>query len=101
MRGRTLDNCFAILDEGQNTTQTQLKMFLTRMGPTSKVVITGDLTQVDLPARVKSGLGPALNMLKEVKGISIVRLNENDVVRHRLVKDIIKAYNKYDNQQEN
>lgn len=101
MRGRTLDNCFAILDEGQNTTQTQLKMFLTRMGPTSKVVITGDLTQVDLPARVKSGLGPALNMLKEVKGIGIVRLNENDVVRHRLVKDIIKAYNKYDNQQEN
>ncbi len=101
MRGRTLDNCFAILDEGQNTTQTQLKMFLTRMGPTSKVVITGDLTQVDLPARVKSGLGPALNMLKDVKGIGIVRLNENDVVRHRLVKDIIKAYNKYDNQQEN
>jgi phosphate starvation-inducible PhoH-like protein len=101
MRGRTLDNCFAILDEGQNTTQTQLKMFLTRMGPTSKVVVTGDLTQVDLPARVKSGLGPALNMLKEVKGIGIVRLNENDVVRHRLVKDIIKAYNKYDNQQEN
>jgi phosphate starvation-inducible PhoH-like protein len=71
------------------------------MGPTSKVVVTGDLTQVDLPARVKSGLGPALNMLKEVKGIGIVRLNENDVVRHRLVKDIIKAYNKYDNQQEN
>jgi phosphate starvation-inducible PhoH-like protein len=101
MRGRTLDNCFAILDEGQNTTQTQLKMFLTRMGPTSKVVITGDLTQIDLPARVKSGLGPALNMLKDVKGIGIVRLNENDVVRHRLVKDIIKAYNKYDNQQEN
>jgi phosphate starvation-inducible PhoH-like protein len=101
MRGRTLDNCFAILDEGQNTTQTQLKMFLTRMGPISKVVITGDLTQVDLPARVKSGLGPALNMLKDVKGIGIVRLNENDVVRHRLVKDIIKAYNKHDNQEQN
>jgi len=100
MRGRTLDNCFAILDEGQNTTPTQLKMFLTRMGPISKIVITGDLSQVDLPARVKSGLSPALNMLKDVKGIGIVRLNENDVVRHRLVKDIIKAYNKYDSRDE-
>ncbi|PCJ66359.1 MAG: phosphate starvation-inducible protein PhoH [Bacteroidetes bacterium] len=94
MRGRTLNNCFAILDEGQNTTNTQLKMFLTRMGPISKVVVTGDLTQVDLPPRIASGLGPALNLLKGVKGIGIVRLNENDVVRHRLVKDIIKAYNK-------
>jgi len=94
MRGRTLNNCFAILDEGQNATDTQLKMFLTRMGPISKVVITGDLSQVDLPHRIKSGLEPALNLLKGVKGIGMVKLNENDVVRHRLVKEIIKAYNK-------
>ncbi|MEN8697116.1 MAG: PhoH family protein, partial [Bacteroidia bacterium] len=94
MRGRTLDNCFAILDEGQNATNTQLKMFLTRMGPISKVVVTGDLTQVDLPNRIQSGLEPALNLLKGVKGIGMVKLNENDVVRHRLVKDIIKAYNR-------
>ena len=92
MRGRTLNNCFAILDEGQNATNTQLKMFLTRMGPISKVVVTGDLTQVDLPARIESGLAPALNLLKNVKGIGIVKLNENDVVRHRLVKEIIRAY---------
>lgn len=96
MRGRTLNNCFAILDEGQNATNTQLKMFLTRMGPISKVVVTGDLSQVDLPARVQSGLEPALNLLKNVKGIGIVRLNENDVVRHSLVKDIIKAYHKFE-----
>jgi phosphate starvation-inducible PhoH-like protein len=94
MRGRTLNNCFAILDEGQNATNTQLKMFLTRMGPISKVVVTGDMTQVDLPPRTASGLEPALNLLKGVKGIGVVKLNENDVVRHRLVKDIIKAYNK-------
>jgi phosphate starvation-inducible PhoH-like protein len=94
MRGRTLNNCFAILDEGQNTTNTQLKMFLTRMGPIAKVVVTGDMTQVDLPPRIESGLAPALNMLKNVKGIGIVKLNESDVVRHRLVKDIIKAYAK-------
>lgn len=94
MRGRTLNNCFAILDEGQNATNTQLKMFLTRMGPISKVVVTGDLSQVDLPPRVQSGLEPALNLLKNVNGIGMVRLNESDVVRHRLVKDIIKAYHK-------
>lgn len=97
MRGRTLDNCFAILDEGQNATNTQLKMFLTRMGPVAKVVVTGDLTQVDLPSRIQSGLEPALNLLKNVKGIGMVKLNENDVVRHRLVKHIIKAYHKNDN----
>lgn len=96
MRGRTLNNCFTILDEAQNATETQLKMFLTRMGPISKVVITGDLSQVDLPYRVRSGLEPALKMLKPIKGIGIVKLNESDVVRHRLVKDIIKAYNKKD-----
>lgn len=96
MRGRTLKNCFAILDEGQNATHTQLKMFLTRMGPTSKIVITGDLSQIDLPARAKSGLDPALDMLKDVNGIGVVRLNENDVVRHHLVKEIIRAYQQYD-----
>ena len=96
MRGRTLKNCFAILDEGQNATHTQLKMFLTRIGPTSKIIITGDLSQVDLPARAKSGLAPALDMLKNVNGIGVVRLNENDVVRHRLVKEIIRAYAQYD-----
>ena len=96
MRGRTLKNCFAILDEGQNATHTQLKMFLTRMGPTSKIVITGDLSQIDLPARAKSGLAPALDMLKDVNGIGVVGLNENDVVRHHLVKEIIRAYQQYD-----
>ena len=96
MRGRTLKNCFAILDEGQNATHTQLKMFLTRMGPTSKIIITGDLSQIDLPARVKSGLAPALDMLQNVNGIGVVRLNENDVVRHRLVKEIIRAYAQFD-----
>jgi len=96
MRGRTLKNCFAILDEGQNATHTQLKMFLTRMGPTSKIIITGDLSQIDLPARAKSGLAPALDMLKNVNGIGVVKLNENDVVRHQLVKEIIRAYQQYD-----
>ncbi len=94
MRGRTLNNCFAILDEGQNATETQLKMFLTRMGPISKIIVTGDLSQIDLPPKAKSGLAPAINMLKNIKGLGIVKLNENDVVRHALVKDIIKAYNK-------
>lgn len=94
MRGRTLNNCFVILDEAQNATETQLKMFLTRMGPIAKVVVTGDLSQIDLPARQKSGLEPAINILKNIEDIGIVRLNENDVVRHSLVKKIIKAYNK-------
>jgi phosphate starvation-inducible PhoH-like protein len=94
MRGRTLNNCFTILDEAQNATETQLKMFLTRMGPISKVVVTGDLSQIDLPPKAKSGLATAIDILKPVKDIGIVRLNENDVVRHKLVKDIIKAYNK-------
>jgi len=94
MRGRTLNNCFTILDEAQNSTETQIKMFLTRMGPISKVIVTGDLSQIDLPPRAKSGLAPAIDILKNIKGIGIVRLNENDVVRHTLVKDIVKAYNK-------
>lgn len=94
MRGRTLDNCFVILDEGQNATETQLKMFLTRMGPLAKVVVTGDLSQIDLPPKQKSGLAPAISLLKSIDGIGIVRLNEQDVVRHPLVKKIIMAYNK-------
>lgn len=94
MRGRTLNNCFVILDEAQNATETQLKMFLTRMGPISKVVVTGDLSQIDLPAKQKSGLQQAITILKDITDIGIVRLNENDVVRHSLVKKIIKAYNK-------
>lgn len=93
MRGRTLDNCFIILDEAQNSTETQLKMFLTRMGPTSKVIITGDLSQIDLPKNQPSGLPRAVDLLKDIKGISIVRLKVEDVVRHRLVKEIIMAYN--------
>jgi phosphate starvation-inducible PhoH-like protein len=92
MRGRTLDNCFVILDEAQNTTDMQIKMFLTRMGPSAKVIITGDMSQVDLPAKQTSGLIKATRILSKIKGISIVLLTVEDVVRHRLVKDIIKAY---------
>jgi phosphate starvation-inducible PhoH-like protein len=92
MRGRTLDNCFVILDEAQNTTDLQIKMFLTRMGPNAKVIITGDLSQVDLPAKQTSGLLKATRILEKIKGISMVVLNVDDVVRHRLVKEIIKAY---------
>jgi phosphate starvation-inducible PhoH-like protein len=92
MRGRTLDNCFVILDEAQNTTDLQIKMFLTRMGPSAKVIITGDMSQVDLPAKQTSGLLKATKILQKIKGISIVSLNVDDVVRHRLVKEIIKAY---------
>lgn len=92
MRGRTLDNCFVILDEAQNTTDSQIKMFLTRMGPTAKVIITGDMSQVDLPAKQTSGLLKATKILSKIKGISMVLLTVEDVVRHRLVKEIIKAY---------
>ena len=92
MRGRTLDNAFVILDEAQNATSAQLKMFLTRMGRNAKFVITDDLTQVDLPRHQQSGLLQAVNLLKEVKGIDIIELDNSDVIRHRLVTDIIKAY---------
>jgi len=92
MRGRTLHNSFIILDEAQNATKTQMKMFLTRLGVTSKSIITGDITQIDLPPREKSGLVDAMKVLKKIKGIKFVNFNENDVVRHKLVKDIIKAY---------
>ncbi len=94
MRGRTLDNSYVILDEAQNCSDMQLKMFLTRIGPSSKVIITGDPTQIDLPPKVKSGLGTAIRILEKVDGISTIYLNESDVVCHRLVKEIIRAYNK-------
>ncbi|MBQ8781032.1 MAG: PhoH family protein [Oscillospiraceae bacterium] len=94
MRGRTLDDSFIILDEAQNTTREQIKMFLTRLGFNSKMVITGDITQIDLPDSRKSGLIDAMRVLKNVDDISITRFTERDVVRHKLVQDIIKAYEK-------
>ena len=94
MRGRTLDDSFIILDEAQNTTREQMKMFLTRLGFNSKMVITGDVTQVDLPDGKKSGLVEVIKILKNIKDIDTVRFNEKDVVRHRLVQDIVKAYEK-------
>jgi phosphate starvation-inducible protein PhoH and related proteins len=99
MRGRTLDNCFIILDEAQNSTDLQLKMFLTRIGANAKAIITGDLTQVDLPKNQKSGLAKASRILKNVEGIGYIELDEEDVVRHKLVKSILKAYDK-ENQRE-
>jgi len=96
MRGRTLDDSFIILDEAQNTTPEQMKMFLTRLGFRSKMVITGDITQIDLPDGKKSGLKTVMHILKNVDDIEIVRFNQKDVVRHKLVQDIIKAYEKYD-----
>ncbi|MCC5939080.1 MAG: PhoH family protein [Lunatimonas sp.] len=100
MRGRTLHDAFILLDEAQNTTSEQIKMFLTRMGPNSKVIITGDQSQVDLPRRQKSGLTESLKILKEVKGIGVVQLTGKDVVRHRLVKSIIDAYEKHESVEE-
>jgi phosphate starvation-inducible PhoH-like protein len=94
MRGRTLNNAFILLDEAQNTTPMQMKMFLTRMGPDSKMIITGDESQIDLPGKQKSGLKEATRILTNVKGIGFLRLSEKDVVRHRLVRDIIEAYEK-------
>ncbi|MES2519181.1 MAG: PhoH family protein [Bacteroidota bacterium] len=94
MRGRTLNNAFILLDEAQNTTPMQMKMFLTRMGIQSKVIITGDKTQIDLPTKVKSGLAEANRILQGIKGIAFVELDGKDVVRHRLVRDIIMAYEK-------
>lgn len=97
MRGRTLNNAFILLDEAQNTTPMQMKMFLTRMGPDSKMIVTGDASQIDLPSRQSSGLKEAIRILNNVKGIGIMELNEKDVVRHKLVRDIIEAYNKAGN----
>ncbi len=96
MRGRTLNDAYVLLDEAQNTTPMQIKMFLTRMGPQSKVIITGDQSQIDLPKRQISGLIETMKVLKDVNGIGFVHLDDRDVVRHKLVKAIIKAYNKYD-----
>lgn len=92
MRGRTLDNCFVILDEAQNATEMQLKMFLTRMGPTAKFIITGDVTQIDLPKKQQSGLTNAVKLLENIEGIDMIFLSGGDVVRHKLVKRILQAY---------
>ncbi len=95
MRGRTLNDAFIILDEAQNTTHEQMKMFLTRIGFNSKMVITGDVTQIDIPDHKNSGLINAMQVLKSVNQISIVNFSSKDVVRHSLIKDIINAYNKF------
>jgi len=97
MRGRTLDNAFVILDEAQNTTHAQMKMFLTRMGRNAKFMITGDPGQIDLPRRVTSGLKEALVILKNVKGVGSIYLDDKDVVRHPLVKEMIAAYKEIEN----
>jgi phosphate starvation-inducible PhoH-like protein len=97
MRGRTLDNAYIILDEAQNTTELQIKMFLTRIGPSAKAIITGDMTQIDLPKNQQSGLGKAIHILKNIEGIVHIELDGEDVVRHRLVKEIIKAYDRANN----
>ncbi len=95
MRGRTLSNAFVVLDEAQNSTINQLRMFLTRMGLNAKFIITGDITQIDLPRRSNSGLIFAMKLLQNIKSISIVQFNTNDIVRHRLVRDIVDAYQNY------
>ncbi len=100
MRGRTLSNSFIILDEAQNTTKEQMKMFLTRMGEGSRIVVTGDVTQIDLPYHVTSGMKDAVSVLKDVKGIEIVELDYRDVVRHELVSRIIRAYEKAESERE-
>lgn len=99
MRGRTLDDSFIILDEAQNTTPEQMKMFLTRLGFGSKMVVTGDVTQIDLPSGKTSGLKKVMRILKNVDDIEICRFTQRDVVRHKLVQDIIKAYEKYENEE--
>ncbi len=101
MRGRTLSNAFVILDEAQNTTINQLKMFLTRMGLNTKFVVTGDVTQIDLPRRSNSGLLFALKILNNIESISVVKFNTNDIVRHRLVREIVDAYSRHAEEKEN
>ena len=96
MRGRTLNDAIVILDEAQNTTTQQIKMFLTRMGMNTKMIVTGDMTQIDLPSSQTSGLVQALRILKGVKGISFVELNKKDIVRHKLVTRIVEAYEKFE-----
>ena len=99
MRGRTLNDAVVILDEAQNTTTQQIKMFLTRMGMNTKMIVTGDMTQIDLPSSQKSGLVQAMHILKGVKGISFIELNKKDIVRHKLVTRIVEAYEKYEEKQ--
>ena len=99
MRGRTLNDAVVILDEAQNTTTQQIKMFLTRMGMNTKMIVTGDMTQIDLPSSQKSGLVQALHILKGVKGISFIELNKKDIVRHKLVTQIVEAYEKFEERQ--
>lgn len=94
MRGRTLDNAFVILDEAQNTTLSQIKMFLTRMGRNAKFIVTGDVTQIDLPRKSDSGLVRTMEILREVEGIGIVEFDVRDIVRHPLVKHIVEAFDK-------
>lgn len=101
MRGRTLENAFVILDEAQNATVNQLKMFLTRMGISSKFIMTGDTTQIDLPRRAESGLLQAMRILANVEGVSIIRFDERDIIRHKLVKRIVKAYEQEETDQNN
>ena len=96
MRGRTLSNAFVILDEAQNTSVPQLKMFLTRMGLNTKYVITGDITQIDLPRKQESGLIFALKILKGIEGIATIYFDHTDIIRHKLVKDIVLAYDRYE-----
>jgi phosphate starvation-inducible PhoH-like protein len=96
MRGRTLDNAFVILDEAQNTTLSQTKMFLTRMGRNAKFIVTGDVTQIDLPRRSDSGLTRTIETLKGIEGIGIVEFDKRDIVRHKLVKYIVEAFDKRD-----
>ena len=99
MRGRTLNDAVVILDEAQNTTTAQIKMFLTRMGMNTKMIVTGDMTQIDLPSSQTSGLVQALKILKGVKGISFIELNKKDIVRHKLVTQIVEAYEKFEKEQ--
>ena len=96
MRGRTLNDAVVILDEAQNTTTQQIKMFLTRMGLNTKMIVTGDMTQIDLPSHQTSGLIQALKILKGIKGISFIELNKKDIVRHKLVTRIVEAYEKFE-----
>ena len=96
MRGRTLSNAFIILDEAQNTTTEQMKMFLTRLGMGSKCVVTGDISQTDLPRDKRSGLSEAMKVLKNVQGVSVIELTAMDVVRHELVQRIVRAYDMYE-----
>ena len=101
MRGRTLENAFVILDEAQNATVSQLKMFLTRMGASSKFIMTGDTTQIDLPRKNESGLLQAMRILANIEGVSIIKFDERDIVRHKLVKLIVRAYENEENGNDN